>query len=360
MSLYKRNVTWWSRIEHKGKLYQQSLRTKSKNTAVELEAALKTSLISGQRQIAKACPTLREFEPRFFDHLKLTVKTSSVKFYKYQFATLMQSPLADMKLSLIDASACEEFKQWRVSQGVAVVTTNCSIRCLRRGLHLAEEWRLITRAPRLRLLPNENQREEVVEEHELLEMIKYAALAYPQNVFRFLLPFLADTGLRVSEACALKRYENIFLGDKPFVKVLTGKSKASKREVPLTSRAVTAIKSAFNQSRCTYVFTSRGGRKAIGRSYCSQQFKLVASLVIKRTDALVLHSLRHTFCTRLGESGADAFTIMRLAGHASVTISQRYVHARQSVSRNAIERLEALQKKEPEIEHKSTGQREEV
>ncbi len=30
--------------------------------------------------------------------------------------------------------------------------------------------------------------------------------------------------------------------------------------------------------------------------------------------------------TRLGEAGADAFTIMRIAGHSSVTISQRYVH----------------------------------
>jgi hypothetical protein len=29
------------------------------------------------------------------------------------------------------------------------------------------------------------------------------------------------------------------------------------------------------------------------------------------------------FGTRLGESGADAFTIMRLMGHSTVTVSQR-------------------------------------
>ena len=39
----------------------------------------------------------------------------------------------------------------------------------------------------------------------------------------------------------------------------------------------------------------------------------------------VLHSLRHTMLTRLGESGVDAFTIMRIAGHSSVVVSQRYV-----------------------------------
>ena len=35
----------------------------------------------------------------------------------------------------------------------------------------------------------------------------------------------------------------------------------------------------------------------------------------------VLHSLRHTMLTRLGESGVDAFTIMRIAGHSSVVVS---------------------------------------
>ena len=33
-----------------------------------------------------------------------------------------------------------------------------------------------------------------------------------------------------------------------------------------------------------------------------------------------LHSLRHTMLTRLGESGVDAFTIMRIAGHGSIVV----------------------------------------
>jgi Phage integrase family len=40
----------------------------------------------------------------------------------------------------------------------------------------------------------------------------------------------------------------------------------------------------------------------------------------------VLHSLRHTMLTRLGESGTDAFTIMRVADHSSIVVSQRYIH----------------------------------
>jgi hypothetical protein len=46
--------------------------------------------------------------------------------------------------------------------------------------------------------------------------------------------------------------------------------------------------------------------------------------------------------TRLGEAGADAFTIMRIAGHSSVTVSQRYVHPTPEGMERAFERLEEL------------------
>ena len=60
------------------------------------------------------------------------------------------------------------------------------------------------------------------------------------------------------------------------------------------------------------------------------------------TGEFVLHSLRHTYGTRLGEAGADAFTIMRLMGHSSVTVSQRYVHPTPEALERAVERLETL------------------
>jgi hypothetical protein len=46
--------------------------------------------------------------------------------------------------------------------------------------------------------------------------------------------------------------------------------------------------------------------------------------------------------TQLGGGGADAFTIMRIAGHSSVTVSQRYVHPTPEAVEGAFERLETL------------------
>jgi hypothetical protein len=46
--------------------------------------------------------------------------------------------------------------------------------------------------------------------------------------------------------------------------------------------------------------------------------------------------------TRLEESGADAFTSMQIAGHSSVTVSQRYVDLSPDSLETAFERLDTL------------------
>ncbi|SRR5712691_10771962 len=39
-----------------------------------------------------------------------------------------------------------------------------------------------------------------------------------------------------------------------------------------------------------------------------------------------IYDCRHTFGTRLGETGGDAYTICKLMGHSNILVSQRYVH----------------------------------
>lgn len=72
-----------------------------------------------------------------------------------------------------------------------------------------------------------------------------------------------------------------------------------------------------------------------------QQQKRIREL-LKLPNDFVLHSLRHSFGTRLGEAGANAFTIMKLMGHSAVTVSQRYVHPSPEAVELAYERLTAL------------------
>ena len=66
---------------------------------------------------------------------------------------------------------------------------------------------------------------------------------------------------------------------------------------------------------------------------------------LKLPKDAVIHSFRHTFGTRLGEAGADAFTIMRAMGHSTVVVSQNYVHPTPEAMERAFERLNAANEK---------------
>ena len=63
---------------------------------------------------------------------------------------------------------------------------------------------------------------------------------------------------------------------------------------------------------------------------------------LKLSLDFVIHSLRRTLGTRLGELGADAFTIMQIMGHSTVTVSRRYVHSTPDSLERAFERLGQL------------------
>jgi integrase len=67
-----------------------------------------------------------------------------------------------------------------------------------------------------------------------------------------------------------------------------------------------------------YVFAVGNDKPMLGTSL-NHQYQKIRKL-LKLPQEFVLHSLRHTMLTRLGESGADAFTIMRIAGHSSITV----------------------------------------
>ncbi len=343
--LLKRGTTWYTRVMFEGVLYQRSLRTKNKSEAIKLEAAFRADLVRGIFGIidGKQSPTLAEFESRVLPHFRSNVAARTYGFYQQNLAVLQRfPPLAKARLSQIDESLIEKFTQYRMKDGLAIATVNHSLTVLRRVLHVAQEWKLIRDVPRIRLLPGENEREFVLDDAQLAMMTKAIAAAYPKTLIRHLLPFLVDTGLRISEACGLKLADVTFEDGRPSsIKITKGKSKYSKREVPLTHRAADALSAAYSVSQCDYVWTGKGGKKPMTRHYPSEVFRSVRVVAGVEGEA-VLHSTRHTFCTRLGKAGIDAFTIQKLAGHSSILISQRYVHADREIKESAIRSLDEL------------------
>lgn len=133
-----------------------------------------------------------------------------------------------------------------------------------------------------------------------------------------------------------------------YLRVAWRTSKGAKsRNVPLTERVVTILKQRKPQKE-GLVF-DRGDGQPLYQTWVNQQHAKLRKL-LKFPAECVPHSFRHTYGTRLGEVGADAFTIMRLMGHSSVTASQRYVHPTPETLDRAVDRLQKLNQKEAKTE----------
>ena len=52
------------------------------------------------------------------------------------------------------------------------------------------------------------------------------------------------------------------------------------------------------------------------------------------------HTLRHTFASRLVNSGVDIVTVKELLGHSSISVTMRYAHTNIESKRAAVEKLD--------------------
>ena len=341
--VYKRGGVWWYGFRFNGERIQESTKQSNKRVAEQIEAAHRTSLAKGEVGIRerKPVPTLKNFAPRFREAIetRCAEKPRTVAFYKEKLTRLLEyDPLASARLDVIDESLIERYVQERRKK-VSPATVNRQLATLRRLLRLAYEWKVIGRVPRIRLLPGERTREFVLT-HQQEEL--YLAIA-PQPL-RDVAVLVLDTGLRVGEALALEwrdlHFEPATGARFGYLQVRDGKSRSARRTISLTARVSTMLQDRATRAACAWVFPGQAERPFVGTSLNHQQQKVRTAM--KLPEDFVIHSLRHTMLTRLGEAGVDAFTIMRIAGHSSITVSQRYVHPSSEAMERAFERLESL------------------
>src|SRR5271167_4922268 len=119
-----------------------------------------------------------------------------------------------------------------------------------------------------------------------------------------------------------------------------GKTAAARRVLPLSQRARNILQSrweATGKPAEGWVWPAPTRSGHFEKSTLKKQHK--KALRLSRVRPFVLYSLRHTFLTRLGESGCDAWTPARIAGHSSVAMSARYVHPSEDAVLAALDRL---------------------
>lgn len=118
---------------------------------------------------------------------------------------------------------------------------------------------------------------------------------------------------------------------------LTTPKSGHERAIPIASELVPilaeAVKGKFPMTRV--VVNTRGHTP--GRAHVLSALKDMQRRHGLRERSF--HSLRHAFCSRLASVGANVEAVRLLAGHSSISVTQRYVHARGDELVDAISRL---------------------
>jgi integrase len=341
MSIFKRGRIYWYKFNFKGEAIRESTRQTNHHTARQMESAHRTSLAKGEVGIRdkKAVPTLSEFcRTRFAPWAE---STSSLKtwrdFYRVGVLAIQAyPPLAFLTLDAITTERIADFASHRQGQGMRVATVNASLRILRRILRVAEEWGELDRAPKVRMLPGEHHRERVITP---AEEAQYLLAAGP--LLADIATVLLDTGLRPEECYRLVWDSITWVNGRNGTLIVThGKTKAARRVLPMTPRVRHILETRWNANGRPaegYVWSAPTRTGHIEPSSLKKQHGKAVRL--SKVRPFVLYSLRHTFLTRLGQSGCDVWTLARIAGHSSISISARYVHPSEDAVLDAMARL---------------------
>ena len=201
-------------------------------------------------------------------------------------------------------------------------TVNNILRTLRRALRLAEEWGQLDHAARITLISGERARDRVLTDDEAT---RYLAAAPP--LWRDVATILLGTAMRPGEVYAL-RWENISLnGERGLIQIIEGKTRAARRMLPMVPAVREVFQRRFeeqNHPAEDWIFPAQTKSGHIVQGTGKRPHR--RALKISEVTPFPVYTLRHTALTRLAEAGVDAFTLARIAGHSSISITQRYCH----------------------------------
>ena len=235
------------------------------------------------------------------------------------------------RASRINTTRIKEYVQKRLSEGAANATINRELAALKRMFNLAREEGRIDRIPHIPMLKEDNVRKGFFEHNEYLRLLKFLP-----DYFRPVFVFGYHTGWRAQEILSLT-WKKVDL-HQGIVRLHPGETKNEEgRTCHLTEELKSTLRSLFINRRldCPYVF-SRSGSK-IGR------YDKVWKTACRKAGlrGKLFHDLRRTAVRNLIRSGIPEHTAMKMTGHKTRSVFDRYDIVSEADLREGAKKYEA-------------------
>src|SRR5262249_14480029 len=163
---------YWYKFMWNGDLVRESTKQGNDKVARQMESAHRTSLAKGEVIIRekKVTPTLADFaQLRFLPWAETTFasKPKTWLWYWNGVRRLLEfTPISHLKVDELSSEQIAAYVGYRQTRGLEVSSINRELQVLRRLLHLAFDWGLVEKIPKLRMLSGERHREFVLSRQE--------------------------------------------------------------------------------------------------------------------------------------------------------------------------------------------------
>ena len=301
-------------------------------------------------EVREEIPTLAAFATRYIEeHARANRQKPSTIIQKERIIEHYLKPrLGGRKLSDISDADVQRLKADLKDRNAK--TVNNVLTVLNTMLKCAVKWRVLERMPAtVELVKVDRVTEAKFYEPHDYERLVESAKSLDSRIYLFVL-LGGDAGLRCGEIIALEQSDVDFKRGLLTVRRSEWEGHVSSpkgrrdRKVRLTTRLKEELK-ANKHLR---------GDRVMWRDdvdHTGKQLKVTQVLLAKwmcraqRKAGLKvtggIHILRHTFCSRLAMAGATPVAISTMAGHASLSTTQRYLHLSPAAMDQAIALLDA-------------------
>lgn len=211
---------------------------------------------------------------------------------------------------------------------VSVTTINNYIRNLRAFFNWLEEEISLRENPmkKIRQLENEREAREYLDDAEVKKLMSHFDKSYfPECRDAMIVMLILDTGMRLGECLSLK-VEHVDVVEQ-FIEIPSELTKGRKTRTVFFSNKTARALLRWLRFKDRYVETGYlFPTKATGLPVEIRTFEANFRRYIQRSDIrkdVSPHTLRNNFAKRCLMAGMDTYTLSRILGHSSVTVTEK-------------------------------------
>ncbi len=345
MSLRKRSGKWHYRFEFKGQEFTANTdlaaTPQNMRAAGIIEAKVLEDLKRGKRPTPEIeLVSFEEGAKKFLVWAKGEYRAHTNSFKRIK--TSLSSALVRFKkisVNLIDAAKIDDYKSWRATvHEVKDITLRHDLHALSVFFQYAirHHWAWSNPIEEVAIPSGADaERIHVLTEDEEDEYFHRAAQYLNlHDVGRLMI----NQGVRPEEATVLAKVDVDF--ELNTIQIRRGKSKAAKRTLDMTDGTREILERRMKGSSPWIFPSTKKPGCHIGR--INSAHDSVVSKAAKEGVVIdwVPYDLRHTFATRVAETGIDIWTLAALLGHGSTRSVQKYVHPTTDHRKNAMKKYD--------------------